>query len=201
MSLRSHIIDLADKGYSRQEIFDSIRPQMLEYGIKNPKKLAERVLNHPTQTIWQKNKRAYQFLVGLISISAITQILAGIQFANINNLNMAIALLFPLANFVFLYFLATKRLSIFNPIALLNIVGYVQGFKQLELESNLDYFVFGTTTILIVSIVSNAYYLKFKMCKPFTVESKTDQESKDKGLTLVITFPKEDRTNDEDILV
>ncbi|MBX7095585.1 MAG: hypothetical protein K1X56_12765 [Flavobacteriales bacterium] len=198
MSLRTHISDLAAKGYTRQEIYDSILPQISNYNIKEPKKLANKILYFPTRTVWKKSKRAYQFLIALIALSAILQLVAGIQFSQENNVNIAFSLVFPLFNFIFLFFLITKRLNVLRPIAILTLIGYVRGFKDMSFASDLDMYVFGVVSLIIISIVSVAFYLSARMHAPFEEKKVKNEEGK---IETKIVFPDEEKSTDEEILI
>lgn len=202
MSLRSHITDLAGKGYSRQEIFDSIRPQMNNYGITNPVKLAKKVLFFPTRSIWEKNKTAYRSLIALVSLNAFILFLSGISLSITTGMPYALAILFPLTSFIFLFFLITKRLQVLNAIGVLNIFSLFRSIPDIHLEGQLDYYVFGTILLLTLSIISIAFYLHYRMCKMYTVKEVKEKGEKGDWMTVkVISFPKEDKLFDEDVLI
>ncbi len=162
--LKREISNLILEGRTRQEVFECLKPRLVEFDIAEDR-LIRMIRYRPTLKARMKYNVHHKLLMGLILLLAFASALFGYYMFLENKLPFFFILIFPLFEIIVLIQMIYYVGRAYNAIAIVLVYQSIKNIGKLDFSPEMaPYTIIGL--VITGVIVSLAIFLSIKMCSP-----------------------------------
>lgn len=162
--LKREISNLILEGKSRQEVFELLKPRLLEFDVAEDK-LIRFIRYRPTLKARMKYNIHHKLLMGLILLLAFASVLFGYSMYLENKLPFFFILIFPLFEIIVLIQMIYYVGQAYNAIAIVLVYQSIKNMGRLDFSPEMAPYTIAGLAVTGI-IVSLAIFLSLKMCSP-----------------------------------